>query len=74
MYEFLVGVPPFEDHTSHKATYRKIARVEITFPEHVSILAKDLIMSLLKRDADKRMSLERVLKHEWILKYANVEK
>ena len=69
MYEFLVGVPPFEDHTSHKATYRKIARVDISFPSHVSPQAKELIMSLLKRDADKRMSLDKVLKHEWITKY-----
>lgn len=42
-YEFLVGVPPFEDHTSYKATYKRIARVDLHFPDHVSDDAKGLI-------------------------------
>ena len=42
-YEFLVGVPPFEDHTSYKATYRRIAKVDLKVPDYVSPEAKDLI-------------------------------
>jgi serine/threonine protein kinase len=68
-YEFLVGVPPFEDHSSHKATYKRIAKVDLQFPDYVSNEAKDLIKKLLRRDGEQRIPLEQVLGHEWILKY-----
>ncbi|KAJ1565118.1 spindle assembly checkpoint kinase [Nowakowskiella sp. JEL0078] len=42
-YEFLVGVPPFEDNTSTRATYKRIAQVDLKFPEFISLEAKDLI-------------------------------
>ena len=42
-YEFLVGVPPFEDHSGYKATYKRIAKVDLKFPEYLSPEAKDLI-------------------------------
>ena len=45
-YEFLVGVPPFEDQTSFKATYRRIAKVDFRIPEYVSLEAKDLIVKV----------------------------
>jgi hypothetical protein len=38
-----VGVPPFEDHTSFKATYKRIAKVDLRIPDYVSREAKDLI-------------------------------
>jgi serine/threonine protein kinase len=68
-YEFLVGVPPFEDRTSYKATYKRIAKVDLQFPDFVSELAKDLISGLLQRNPEKRMSLERVIQHPWIVQY-----
>ncbi len=42
-YEFLVGVPPFEEQGSYRATYQRITRVDIRFPPHVSLEARDLI-------------------------------
>lgn len=42
-YEFLVGVPPFEDTSSYRATYKRIASVDLKIPEFVSPEAKDLI-------------------------------
>jgi aurora kinase len=42
-YEFLCGVPPFEELSGQKETYRRIARVEFTIPPHVSAEAADLI-------------------------------
>ena len=42
-YEFLVGNPPFEDHTSERATFKRIAKVDLVFPEYVSELARDFI-------------------------------
>lgn len=42
-YEFLVGVPPFEDMTGYNATYKRIAKVDLKFPDYLSVEAKDLI-------------------------------
>ncbi|KAL2920301.1 spindle assembly checkpoint kinase [Polyrhizophydium stewartii] len=66
-YEFLVGVPPFEDHRSYKETYRRIAKVDLHIPDHVSPEAKDLIT---RRDPSQRMPLDRVLQHPWIVRHA----
>jgi serine/threonine protein kinase len=41
-YEFLVGNPPFEAQ-SHTDTYKRIAKVDLKFPSHVSASARDLI-------------------------------
>ncbi|KAJ1824029.1 spindle assembly checkpoint kinase [Coemansia sp. RSA 2675] len=69
MYEFLVGVPPFEDLQSHKATYRRIAKVDLHIPPYVSPEASDLITQLLQYDGERRMPLHEVLRHPWILKH-----
>lgn len=49
-YEFLVGHPPFEakdeaaeDTNDRESTFRRIAKVELTIPDHLSDDAKDLI-------------------------------
>jgi len=68
IYEFLVGGPPFEEESHHK-TYDKISKVEFTIPDHISPEAADLIKRLLIRNPDKRLSIEGVLKHPWILKH-----
>ncbi|KAJ2778591.1 spindle assembly checkpoint kinase [Coemansia javaensis] len=69
MYEFLVGVPPFEDLQSHKATYRRIAKVDLHVPAYVSPEATDLITRLLQYEDSKRLPLDAVLRHPWILKH-----
>jgi aurora kinase len=43
MYEFLCGNPPFEDMAGYRATYLRIARVDLKIPKHVSPEAADLI-------------------------------
>jgi len=45
-YEFLVGKPPFEAE-SNNDTYRRITKVDLRFPVHVSTEAKDLISRCL---------------------------
>lgn len=42
-YEFLVGQPPFEDQAGYRATYKRIATVDLKIPESVSPEAADLI-------------------------------
>lgn len=69
-YEFLVGSPPFEDPSGHyQATYSKIAKVDVNFPDYVSPLARDLIMKLLKKSPEDRLQLDKVLVHPWILQH-----
>jgi serine/threonine protein kinase len=67
LYEFLVGDPPFEAQT-HTATYRRISRVDLKFPRQVSEDAQDLIRKLLVKDPSKRLSLDLVAKHPWVLR------
>ncbi|KAI4945649.1 Serine/threonine-protein kinase ark1 [Alternaria rosae] len=66
-YEFLVGEAPFED--TQVMTQRKIARGEYTVPSFVSSEARDLIKKLLVLDPEKRIALEDVEVHPWILKH-----
>lgn len=66
LYEFLVGSPPFEA-AEHHETCEKIKNVDIQFPDFVSALAQDLIQRLLQRDPQKRMPLQEVRSHPWII-------
>jgi len=64
-YEFLVGKPPFEAESNNE-TYKRITRVEVKYPPHVSTEAKDLISRLLRKSPSDRLTLEQVLEHPWI--------
>ncbi|XP_041375623.1 aurora kinase A-A-like isoform X1 [Gigantopelta aegis] len=64
-YEFLVGKPPFESE-GHSETYRRITKVDLSFPSHVSEGSQDLISKLLRHDPKKRLPLSQVLEHPWI--------
>ncbi|KAL8114281.1 serine/threonine-protein kinase Aurora-3 [Apium graveolens] len=71
-YEFLYGNPPFEAETQ-KDTFRRIMKIDLMFPPspRVSTEAKDLISRLLVRDSSKRLSLQKIIKHPWIVKNAD---
>ncbi|XP_077228759.1 serine/threonine-protein kinase Aurora-3-like [Tasmannia lanceolata] len=71
-YEFLYGVPPFETE-SQTNTFKRIIKVDLSFPStpRVSAEAKDLISKLLVKDALKRLSLQKILEHPWIVKNAD---
>ncbi|XP_077459948.1 aurora kinase A isoform X2 [Stigmatopora argus] len=67
-YEFLLGKPPFETK-SHDDTYRRIARVEYSYPSHsnVSAPAKNLISLLLKHNPAHRLPIRGVIAHPWVV-------
>jgi len=67
-YEFLVGKPPFEAENNNE-TYRRITRVDLKFPPHVSDGARDIITQLLRKDPTQRIALDKVLEHPWILEH-----
>ena len=70
-YEFLVGSAPFESNDTDK-TYEKIRRVEIKYPTHLTVGAKDVISKLLRKSASARITLIDVMQHPWIKE--NMEK
>ncbi|XP_038823896.1 aurora kinase A [Salvelinus namaycush] len=65
-YEFLVGRPPFETK-NNEDTYRKISRVEFTYPVHVGAGSRDLIDKLLKHNPLHRLPIQGVLTHPWVV-------
>ncbi|OQE41827.1 hypothetical protein PENCOP_c004G04183 [Penicillium coprophilum] len=66
-YEFLVGEAPFEDTPA--MTQRRITRADMSVPSFVSPEAKDLIKRLLVLDPAKRIPLEEIQRHPWIVKH-----
>lgn len=67
-YEFCCGVPPFESENAKK-TYIKIKAVDVHYPGYLSEEVKDLISKLLRRDPSKRIGLDEVLNHPWVLQH-----
>jgi aurora kinase len=68
-YEFMCGSPPFEAE-GHSETYRRIVKVDLRFPAHVSPEARDFVSRLLKKDPRARMPLAQVKGHPWIAKHS----
>ncbi|KAK6358324.1 spindle assembly checkpoint kinase [Orbilia blumenaviensis] len=69
MYEFLCGNAPFEDTPIE--TQKRIVKLNFKVPDFVSPEAKDLITRLLRLDPDKRLPLDQVAQHPWILKHCS---
>ncbi|XP_023150231.2 aurora kinase A [Amphiprion ocellaris] len=67
-FEFLVGKPPFEAKT-HEETYRRISRVEYSYPaqSNISAGAKDLVARLLKHNPMHRLPIQGVISHPWVV-------
>lgn len=68
LFEFLTGNPPFEAE-GHNATYRRIVKVDLRFPDYVPSDARDLISKLLKKDPKARMPLDQIPEHPWIIRH-----
>jgi serine/threonine protein kinase len=63
-YEMLTGIPPFETDTTDK-TYRRIDKLDLHFPSHLTDEEKDFILFIL-RPQDKRPTLEQILQHQFL--------
>ncbi|PWN22876.1 kinase-like protein [Microstroma glucosiphilum] len=68
-YEFVEGVPPFEETDSQNLTYSRIASVDLRLPSRFSPELCDLIRRLIRKEPDKRLPLKDVLRHPWIVRY-----
>jgi len=54
MYEMLTGFPPFYSH-DQETLFQRIRQGELSYPSYISMVAKNLIQSLLHHDPDKRL-------------------
>lgn len=67
-YEFSAGYAPFENKGgSQDETYQKILKTKINFPEHISEGLKDFVIRILVKNPKKRMSLNELANHEWLM-------
>jgi len=67
-YEFCTGKPPFETST-YEDTYKRIRNVDLVFPSYLSMEVRDLLSRILVHNPSKRIALQDVLDHPWILKH-----
>nr|AAA64341.1 cAMP-dependent protein kinase [Lingulodinium polyedra] len=54
-YEMLTGLPPFYTKDLQKL-FDRIRRGELTYPDYVSVLAKEFLRALLQRNPDARLA------------------
>ena len=67
LYTMLIGRPPFQT-SNVKTTYKRIKMNFYTFPDHITISssAKDLIQKLLKKEPECRISIIKILEHDFL--------
>lgn len=54
LYEMITGLPPFYSR-NRETMFERIRNAELSFPQQISVQAKDLLSKLLKRDPDERL-------------------
>lgn len=71
VFELLTGRAPFHDG-NREVTRKRIVTASFQFPEDVTLSseAKDVIKRLLRKQPEERMSLAELVKHPWMLKFA----
>ncbi|KAL4478884.1 hypothetical protein ABPG72_009710 [Tetrahymena utriculariae] len=65
-FELLTGKSPFQYETKNEILVN-ILNMNINIPNYLSEDAKDFIKSLLVRDPSKRMTMEQIINHKWIV-------
>lgn len=63
-YQMVCGKLPF-DELNIKKMIRVQMKRQLDIPGHMSITCKDLILSMLEPDVDKRFSLKDIMGHAW---------
>ena len=76
-YLLLTGYLPFDDEESDKEVIRKTLFESIPFDndswKNISNTAKEFIKKILIKDKEKRMTIDDILKDQWLEAYAEVE-
>ena len=78
LYAMLAGYLPFDDDPENpegdniQQLYRYILNTPLTFPEHVSAEARDLLQKMLVPEPTQRATLQIVMDHPWLQPYAHL--
>ncbi|ELP88110.1 protein kinase, putative [Entamoeba invadens IP1] len=64
IYEMLVGIPPFYDEDV-SIMYQKILKSQPQFPKNLSYEAKCVVMGLLEKEPEERLTGEEFMKMDW---------
>jgi serine/threonine protein kinase len=70
LYELIHGYAPFRA-VKEVDKRQQIIYNDIEFGRGVSLLAKDLIQKLLKKNPKERINIDKILSHPWVAKYTN---
>jgi protein-serine/threonine kinase len=63
-YEMLSGLPPYYTKDREKL-FDRIRRGDLTYPSHITPVAKDMLMKMLLRDPEKRMTGPMAMHHQF---------
>ena len=66
LYTLLIGHPPF-DTNGIKSTLTQVVMGNYTIPDHISAEARDLIQRMLCKDPNKRIQLNDVVTHRFLM-------
>jgi protein-serine/threonine kinase len=78
LYAMLAGYLPFDDDPANpegdniNLLYKYILSTQLTFPDYVSVEARDLLSKMLVPDPQFRADLQTVMSHEWLSPYASL--
>lgn len=64
LYKMIAGVFPFTA-SDEKSLYTKIKNQEVAFPNFFSDNLKKLLKGMLKREANGRLTADKIFKHIW---------
>jgi len=78
LYAMLAGYLPFDDDPANpdgdniNLLYKYIVNTPLSFPDYVSLEARDLLSIMLVPDPTQRADLRSIMSHEWLAPYAHV--
>ncbi|RLV91837.1 Serine/threonine-protein kinase KIN4 [Spathaspora sp. JA1] len=78
LYAMLAGYLPFDDDPENEdgsdivRLYHYICKTPLTFPEYISPLARDLLRKLIVPDPKKRISMDEVKNHPWLIAHSKL--
>ncbi len=75
LYAMLAGYLPFDDDPANpdgdniNLLYKYIVSTPLSFPEYISMEARDLLGTMLVPDPTRRTTLDSVMRHPWLSAY-----
>ncbi|EFA10720.1 polarization-related protein LKB1 [Tribolium castaneum] len=64
LYNFVTGEYPFEGDSIYKL-FENIGKGEFTIPDYIEDPLRDLLLGMLRKDPEERLSLQQIRQHMW---------